>query len=59
MAKISKHFKQTAKKPGPKKPTPVATQETLTPPAMSLSDQMLAEAAAETATTGTQTPAQP
>lgn len=48
MAKVSKHFKQTAKKPAPKKPTPVAAPETPAAPAMSLSDQMLAEAAAET-----------
>ena len=48
MAKVSKHFKQTAKKPAPKKPTPVVAPETPAAPAMSLSDQMLAEAAAET-----------
>ena len=48
MAKVSKHFKQTAKKPAPKKPTTVAAPETPAAPAMSLSDQMLAEAAAET-----------
>lgn len=58
MAKVSKHFKQTAKKPAPKKPTPVAAPETSAAPAMSLSDQMLAEAAAETPPVESQTPPQ-
>ena len=58
MAKVSKHFKQTAKKPAPKKPTPVAAPETPAAPAMSLSDQMLAEAAAETPPVESQTPPQ-
>lgn len=58
MAKVSKHFKQTAKKPAPKKPTPVAAPETSAAPVMSLSDQMLAEAAAETPPVESQTPPQ-
>lgn len=47
MAKVSKHFKQTSHKPAPKKTTPAAVPETTPAPTMSLSDQMLAEAAAE------------
>ena len=50
MSKVSKHFKQTAKKPAPKKPAPTAAPEQAPAPAMSLSDQMLAEDAAATAT---------
>lgn len=45
MAKVNKHFKQTAKKPAPKKVTTPDAPETTPSPAMSLSDQMLAEAA--------------
>ena len=45
MAKVNKHFKQTAKKPAPKKVTTPDASETTPAPAMSLSDQMLAEAA--------------
>ena len=46
MSKVNKHFKQTAKKPAPKKPAPTAMPEQAPAPAMSLSDQMLAEDAA-------------
>lgn len=46
MSKVNKHFKQTAKKPAPKKPAPTAVPEQAPAPAMSLSDQMLAEDAA-------------
>ena len=46
MSKVNKHFKQTAKKPAPKKPAPTAVTEQTPAPAMSLSDQMLAEDAA-------------
>lgn len=49
MSKVSKHFKQTAKKPAPKKPSPTAAPEQAPAPAMSLSDQMLAEDSAATA----------
>ena len=49
MAKVNKHFKQTGKKPAPKKTTPTIHEEKPSVPAMSLSDQMLAEAAAESA----------
>lgn len=50
MAKVNKHFKQNAKKPAPKKPIHAAEPEQAQAPAMSLSDQMLAEDAAATAT---------
>jgi len=50
MAKVSKHFKQTAKKPAPKKPTQPAETEQAPVPTMSLSDQMLAEDAAASGT---------
>ncbi len=50
MAKVNKHFKQTAKKPAVKKPAQTAAPEQAPAPAMSLSDQMLAEDAAATAT---------
>lgn len=50
MAKVNKHFKQTAKKPAAKKPAQTAEPEQALAPAMSLSDQMLAEDAAATAT---------
>lgn len=49
MSKVSKHFKQTAKKPAPKKPAQTSTPEQAPVPAMSLSDQMLAENAASVA----------
>lgn len=58
MTKVNKHFKQTAKKPTPKKPTPAVEPEAPAAPAMSLSDQMLAEAAAETAPMESQPTAQ-
>lgn len=49
MAKVNKHFKQTSKKPTPKKPVQAVAPDQAQPPTMSLSDQMLAEdAAAET-----------
>ena len=50
MAKVNKHFKQTAKKPTVKKPAQTAALEQAPAPAMSLSDQMLAEDAAAIAT---------
>lgn len=47
MAKVAKHFKQQAKKPTPKKPSPQAeTNQPVVPP-VSMSDQILAEHAAE------------
>ena len=46
MAKVNKHFKQTAKKAASKKAVPAVMPEQTPAPAMSLSDQMLAEAAA-------------
>ena len=58
MAKVNRHFKQTAKKPMPKKPTPVVATEAPATPAMSLSDQMLSEAAAETTPMKSQPPTQ-
>lgn len=49
MAKVNKHFKQTSKKPTPKKPVQAVAPDQAQPPTISLSDQMLAEdAAAET-----------
>lgn len=48
MSKVNKHFKQTAKKPAPKKPAAEPAAEQTPAPAMSLSDQMLAEDAAST-----------
>ncbi len=46
MAKVNKHFKQNAKKAAPKKAAPAVMPEQTPAPVMSLSDQMLAEAAA-------------
>lgn len=46
MAKVNKHFKQTSKKPTPKKPVQAVAPDQAQPPTMSLSDQMLAEDAA-------------
>lgn len=48
ISKVNKHFKQTAKKPAPKKPAAEPAAEQTPAPAMSLSDQMLAEDAAST-----------
>ena len=46
MAKVAKHFKQAAKKASPKKSaTSMDKNEATPPPAMSMSDQILAEAA--------------
>lgn len=48
MSKVNKHFKQTVKKPAPKKPAAEPAAEQTPASAMSLSDQMLAEDAAST-----------
>ena len=60
MAKVAKHFKQTAKKPAAKKPMNQPQQETLEEqPKMSISDQILATATSEEVQSPIESPTTP